>query len=43
MSINSLKISDATKKAFFGKKFFEIDQKNDKTTAVQILAVFRYL
>ena len=37
---NSLKISDTTKAEFLELKFFQIDRKYDKSTAVKISAVF---
>ena len=43
MSTNSLKISDTTKREFLEVKFFYIEKKYDKTTAVKISAVFRTL
>ena len=40
---SSLKISETTNKEFLELMFFQIDKKNDKTTAVEIPAVFRTL
>ena len=43
MLTKSLKISDTTKTEFYQLKIFYSDEKNDKTAAVQISAVFQTL